>query len=52
MGFGDYPDLPKISVDMKSDWEEYDDFYLKRNFGEPVILNISVYSRIVKGYNC
>ena len=36
MGFGDYPMLPNISTDMKSDWQDYDDPYLKRNFGEPV----------------
>jgi NADH dehydrogenase (ubiquinone) 1 beta subcomplex subunit 8 len=37
-GYGDYPDLPKISVDMKSTWEEYDDMGMRRNFGEPVIV--------------
>lgn len=25
---------------MKSDFEEYDDAYLKRNFGEPVLVNL------------
>lgn len=36
LGFGDYPKLAKVSSDMKSDWEEWDDTYNKRNFGEPV----------------
>ena len=35
-GFGDYPMLPEISADMKSDWEDYDDPIAKRNFAEPV----------------
>jgi hypothetical protein len=38
MGFGDYPDLGKVSTDMKSDWENWDDPYLKRNFGDPVFV--------------
>lgn len=36
LGFGDYPNLAPITPDMKSDWEDYDDPHLKRNFGEPV----------------
>jgi hypothetical protein len=36
LGFGDYPKLAKVSSDMKSDWEEWDDTYNKRNYGEPV----------------
>jgi hypothetical protein len=36
IGFGDYPDLGKVSTDMKSDWENWDDPYGKRNFGDPV----------------
>jgi NADH dehydrogenase (ubiquinone) 1 beta subcomplex subunit 8 len=36
LGFGDYPKLAKVSADMKSDWEEWDDTYNKRNYGEPV----------------
>jgi len=36
MGFGDYPDLGYVSTDMKSNFEEYDDQYGKRNFGEVV----------------
>ncbi len=36
LGFGDYPNLGPISSDMKSDWEDWDDPYNKRNFGEPV----------------
>jgi len=39
MGFGDYPNLGRISVDMKSDWEDWDDPYNKRNFGEPLHVN-------------
>jgi NADH dehydrogenase (ubiquinone) 1 beta subcomplex subunit 8 len=38
MGFGDYPKLARVSSDMKSDWENWDDTYNKRNFGEPVYL--------------
>ena len=36
MGFGDYPKIPPVSADMKSDWSDWDDPYNKRNFGEPV----------------
>ncbi|RNA29380.1 NADH dehydrogenase [ubiquinone] 1 beta subcomplex subunit mitochondrial [Brachionus plicatilis] len=35
-GFGDYPNLGSVSTDMKSDWGDYDDPYLKRNYGEPI----------------
>ena len=38
LGFGDYPNLGRISTDMKSDWGDYDDPFLKRNFGEPVVV--------------
>ena len=37
-GFGDYPQLPEISADMKSDWEDWDDPIAKRNFAEPVMI--------------
>ncbi|CAF0708659.1 unnamed protein product [Brachionus calyciflorus] len=37
-GYGDYPNLGRISTDMKSDWGDYDDPYLKRNFGEPIVV--------------
>jgi hypothetical protein len=36
IGYGDYPDMPNISGDMKSDYESYDYPSIKRNFGEPV----------------
>jgi NADH dehydrogenase (ubiquinone) 1 beta subcomplex subunit 8 len=36
LGFGDYPDIPEISPDMKDDWEYYEDEFNKRHFGEPV----------------
>lgn len=35
-GYGDYPDIQKISPDMKDDYLDYDDDYNKRFFGEPV----------------
>lgn len=28
--------MGQISTDMKSDWGDYDDPYLKRNYGEPI----------------
>lgn len=36
LGYGDYPKLAPVSSDMKSDFEEWDDVFNKRNFGEPV----------------
>jgi NADH dehydrogenase (ubiquinone) 1 beta subcomplex subunit 8 len=36
LGYGDYPDLGNVSTDMKSNWEDWDDPYGKRNFGDAV----------------
>jgi NADH dehydrogenase (ubiquinone) 1 beta subcomplex subunit 8 len=35
-GVGDYPKLPDIGGDSRSDWEDYDMPTLKRNYQEPV----------------
>ena len=42
MGWGDYPMLKEESPDMKSDWENYDDPYAKRHFGDPVIVLLKI----------
>ncbi len=47
LGFGDYPKLGPISADMKSDFEEWDDTYNKRNYGEPVCLFNSFRTRVL-----
>lgn len=36
LGTGDYPDVEAIGMDLKSEYDVYDDKSLKINFNEPV----------------
>ena len=36
MGYGDYPKLPPVPTIRKSQYEQYDLPYLRRNYGETV----------------
>lgn len=42
LGYGDYPQLPNISIENKDEYYPYDFPELKRNFNEPVI-NLCAY---------
>jgi len=42
MGYGDYPKLPRISAESRSDYEQWDIPELKRNFGEPLHVDSDV----------
>lgn len=44
MGYGDYPKLPNISVDRKDPHYPYDFPEAKRNFGDPIHVDVDVYS--------
>lgn len=35
-GTGDYPHVEAIGMDLRSDYEQFDDYRLKKNFNEPV----------------
>lgn len=35
-GFGDYPKLPVVCQDARDPYEEFDFYYRRRNYGEPV----------------
>lgn len=35
-GYGDYPKLPVVSQDAMDPYEEYDNYYRRRNFGQTV----------------
>ena len=39
LGFGDYPNVKPITADSRDPWEDYDDDFNRRNFGEPVNFN-------------
>ena len=43
-GVGDYPKLPDIGGDSRSDWEDYDMPTLKRNYQEPLHYHSDAYS--------
>lgn len=36
LGTGDYPKVEPIGMDLRSEWEIYDSYRLKKNFNEPV----------------
>jgi hypothetical protein len=42
-GIGDYPDLPLKGSETKDPYVEYDDFYLRRNYGDPVREKILIF---------
>lgn len=44
MGYGDYPKLPDISIDRKDINYPYDFPEARRNFGEPIHVEVDLYS--------
>ncbi|XP_037547039.1 NADH dehydrogenase [ubiquinone] 1 beta subcomplex subunit 8, mitochondrial [Nematolebias whitei] len=44
-GYGDYPKLPDKSQHEKDPWYQWDDPYLRRNWGEPMHWDFDMYCR-------
>jgi len=42
MGYGDYPKLPRVSIESRSAYDEWDMPEMKRNFGEPLHVDADV----------
>jgi hypothetical protein len=42
-GTGDYPQVDAIGMDLRSDYDQFDDYRLKKNFNEPVRQHVVVH---------